>query len=33
MIGGLLVMIAVVGHVLLQNCANRRLGALPAAEA
>jgi len=32
LIGGLLVMLAVIGHVLLQNRANRRLGALPAAE-
>jgi drug/metabolite transporter (DMT)-like permease len=32
MIGGLLVMIAVVGHVLLQNRANRRLGAPQASE-
>jgi len=32
MIGGALVMIAVVGHVLLQNRANRRLGAAQASE-
>ncbi len=32
MIGGLLVMIAVVGHVLLQNRANRRLGGAQASE-